>query len=236
MERAMDNELSHLYRIEYDDGIVQTFDIRLHALTLDNNLDSGTAPDWARRGAFGCVNPSCLLRPDETCPFARIVHYLLTLFDNVRSTQMVEASVRTPHRTTTKRVAIQAVVGSMAGILMATCGCPVLARFKPMVRFHLPFASLEETEYRAFTMYALAQFLRDRRHLSRDDGLDGLRRFYSEVQALNRLAAAKISALQKMDATINGLVILDTFASSVTFSLDDNDLDHMEHIFSDWLK
>lgn len=232
----MDKEISYLYRIEYDDGTVQTFDIRLDARTLDNTLAYGPPPDWARRGVFGCTNPSCPLKPDAMCPFARTVHYLLTLFNNVRSTQMAEVSVRTQHRTTTKRVALQAVVGSLAGILMSTCGCPVLARFKPMVRFHLPFASLEETEYRAFTLYALAQLLRGRRHLVRDDGLDGLRRFYDEVQAINRLAACKISALQKMDATINGLIILDTFASSVTFSLDEDNLDHMETIFSDWLQ
>ncbi len=30
--------------------------------------------------------------------------------------------------------------------------------------------------------------------------------------------------MQKMDATINGLIILDTFASSVTPSLDDNNI------------
>ena len=232
----MDKEFSYLYRIEYDDGTVQTFDIRLDARTLDNTLDYGPPPDWTRRETFGCANPSCPLKPDAICPFARTVHYLLTLFNNVRSTQMAAVSVRSQHRTTLKRVAIQAVVGSLAGILMPTCGCPVLARFKPMVRFHLPLASLEETEYRAFTMYALAQLLRGRRHLVREDGLDGLRRFYDEVQTLNHLAARQISSLQKMDATINGLVILDTFASSVTLSLDDNDLDHMESIFSDWLQ
>ena len=232
----MDQEISYLYRIEYDDGIAQTFDIRLDARTLDNNLDFGPAPDWAQRGAFGCVNPSCPLRADEPCPFARTVYYLLALFDNVRSTQMVTVTANMRHRSSTKRVAIQAAVGSIAGVLMSTCGCPVLARFKPMVRFHLPFASLEETEYRVFTMYALAQLFRGRRRLDRDDWLGGLSQFYEEIQTLNRLAARKIRAIQNMDATINGLIILDTFALKVTLSLDDDDLDHMEQIFSDWLK
>ena len=36
---------------------------------------------------------------------------------------------------------------------MALSGCPVLEQLKPMARFHLPFASVEETIYRAASMY-----------------------------------------------------------------------------------
>jgi len=35
---------------------------------------------------------------------------------------------------------------------------PIFEKLKPMVRFHLPFASIEETKYRAISMYLLAQY------------------------------------------------------------------------------
>jgi hypothetical protein len=40
---------------------------------------------------------------------------------------------------------------------VATSGCRYTAYFKPMARFHLPFANEEETAYRAISMYLLSQ-------------------------------------------------------------------------------
>ena len=229
-------EISYLYRIEYDDGIVQTFDIRLDPHTLNHTLDLGQPPIWGQRREFGCVNPSCPLREDDLCPCARTTQYLLNRFGDVHSTHVVTITATTRQRTSTKRSAIQSAVSSIAGILMATCGCPILARFKPMVRYHLPFASLEETEYRVFTMYALAQFIRARHNLDRDHRLGGLRKFYEEIQEINQLAARKICINQNKDATINGLVMLDAFAQNVSMILDADDMEPMETLFSDWLK
>ena len=236
MPHRASDEIRYQYSIAFDDAKTISFDIRLDHATLNNDLDLGPPPDWATRRAFGCVNPSCPLKPDDPCPCARTIHHLLGVFGNVHSTQMVSITATTRQRVYAKRAAIQTAVGSIAGILMPTCGCPVLARFKPMARFHLPFASLEETEYRVFSMYALAQCFRGRQRLERDEGLGGLRQFYQEIQDVNRLAARKICALQQNDATINGLVMLDAFALKVSMSIEADDLEHVEKLFADWLK
>ena len=231
----MAEEISYLYRIEYDDGKVQTFDIHLDPDTLNHTLDLGPPPNWGLRREFGCVNPSCPLREEDPCPCAQTTHFLLTMFGDIRSTHVVTITATTRQRTSIKRTAIQSAVSSIAGILMASCGCPILARFKPMVRFHLPFASLEETEYRVFTMYALAQFIRARHNLDWDHRLGGLQKFYEEVLEINQLAARKICTTQKKDATINGLVMLDTFAQNASMIIDTDDMAQMEHLFADWL-
>ncbi len=231
----MAEEIAYLYRIDHDDGTTQVFDIRLDPHSLNHTLDLGPPPPWSLRREFGCVNPSCPLREEDVCPFAQVIQYLLNLFGDVRSTRMVTITATTRQRTSIKQTAIQTAVSSIAGILMATCGCPVLARFKPMARFHLPFASLEETEYRVFTMYALAQLIRARHHLDHDSRLLGLKQFYEEIQEINQLAARKICSIQKKDATINGLVMLDAFAQNVSMVLDTDDLEAMENLFANWL-
>ena len=231
----MAEEIAYLYRIDYDGGSSQVFDIHLDPRTLNHTLDLGPPPDWSRRREFGCVNPSCPLREEDWCPCAQVIQYLLNRFGDVRSTCVVTITATTRQRISIKRTSIQTAVSSIAGILMSTCGCPVLARFKPMVRFHLPFASLEETEYRVFTMYALAQLIRARHHLDHDSRLLGLKHFYEDIQEINQLAARIICSIQKRDATINGLVMLDAFALNVTMVLDTDDMEAMENLFANWL-
>ena len=55
---------------------------------------------------------------------------------------------------------VQMGVSSLLGVIMTTSGCPIMAQLKPMVRFHLPFASLEETIFRMVSMHLVAQYLR----------------------------------------------------------------------------
>ena len=50
-------------------------------------------------------------------------------------------------------------MSSVLGLIMATAGCPWTDRFRPMARFHLPFASEAETVYRSVCMFLLAREL-----------------------------------------------------------------------------
>jgi len=162
------------------------------------------------------------------------VYKQICSFKNIISIEPVNATLTTSERTINKECSIQAAVASITGILMSTCGCPVFSNLKPMVRFHLPFASLEETEFRVFSMYLLAQYLRGRKNLSQDHSLQTLKQLYDEIQKINLLAAHKIQELERSDATINGLVILNSFSQLVSFDLEDNDLTSLENLFNDW--
>jgi hypothetical protein len=228
--------ISYKYILKLENQRKIIFNIKLDKETLeliDNVFDT---PTWATRKEFGCKNSICELKDDEYCPVAQTVQQLINAFKNILSTEGVSATAISEQRTCTKECAIQVAVGSITGIYMAACGCPVLGKLKPMVRFHLPFSSLEETEYRVFSMYLLAQFLRGRKNLSHDFQLKELNNLYQDILTINKLAAAKIQELEKSDAAINGLMILNAFAQMVSFDLEDNDFAHLEILFNSWFE
>src|SRR5574341_861883 len=99
--------------------------------------------------------------------------------------------------------------------------CPVMGQLRPMVRFHLPFASLTETIFRMASMYLMAQFLRSREGKSAEWSLDGLTRVYVEVGKVNRDFAQRLRVAAKKDANVNALVNLDCFATLVPLAADD---------------
>jgi len=106
---------------------------------------------------------------------------------------------------------------------------------RPMVRFHLPLADLEETRYRAFSMYLLAQYMRKQRGLTTDWELDGLERVYAQVHQVNLAIAKSIRKGAERDANANALVRLDLFADGVSVSLRDQ-LRELEHLFEIYLR
>jgi hypothetical protein len=83
---------------------------------------------------------------------------------------------------------------------------------KPMVRYHLPFASLDETVFRMMSMFLMAQFLRSRTGKKSEWTLDGLSRIYEEVKKLNKDFGFRMRAAAKSDANIHALVKLNVFA------------------------
>jgi hypothetical protein len=103
---------------------------------------------------------------------------------------------------------------------MATSGCPVLEQLKPMVRFHLPFASLEETIFRMVSMYLVAQYLRHQAGKTAEWGLDGLRKIYAQVEQVNSDFADRLVGAAQNDVNINALVNLDAFAKMVPLAAD----------------
>jgi hypothetical protein len=117
---------------------------------------------------------------------------------------------------------------------MPSSGCPILAKLRPMLRFHLPFATIEETEYRVFATYALAQFLRHKQGKQPDWELKSLASLYDDIQKINTNVASKIAELEKQDASINSVIVLNNFASTVTMNLDDDDFSHLNQIFQSW--
>ena len=231
----MSEIINYHYKLEFSGGKEMIFDINLDKETLDIFEEQYDLPQWTKRGEFGCKNSNCPLLDSETCHIAKVVHKQILSFKNIVSTEPVNATLTTDERSFNKRCSIQTAVASITGILMATSGCPVFSKLKPMVRFHLPFASLEETEFRVFSMYLLAQYLRGRKNLSQNHGLHTLKQLYDEIQEINLLAAHKIQEIERSDATINGLVILYSFGQFVTFDLEENDLTGLENLFKDWL-
>jgi hypothetical protein len=107
----------------------------------------------------------------------------------------------------------------MVGIIMATGGCPSMEPLRPMVRFHLPFASMEETAFRMVSMYLLGQYFRGKKGLEPDWSLEGLQEIYDKVRSVNKAFAERIRSVSLNDAGVNAIVMLDSFAEAVPFAI-----------------
>lgn len=223
------------YHLEFADGRKLDVTMTLNPETYDllPPAGRGPPPTWAAMETFRC--PNCPLPAGVThCPMAVALQDLLALFRDGLSHDKVQVEVVTPERRYTKESSLQAVVGALLGISMATSGCPILARLKPMARFHLPFAGLEETRYRAMTMYLLAQFFRATWAEPPDWSMGGLTRLYDEIRVINLNVFNTLTAQRVKDASLNAVSILDSFAAFTTGSMDAEMLTDLELLFSAW--
>lgn len=233
----MDDEkrFTYKYKFVFEDGSEKEVELQLDKETLQIILpENELKPEWARYENFGCHQHVCGSLYGEYCPIALNLQPLIHLFSNLPSFTKAKIYVEANDRTYFKETSIQSGIGSLIGIIMVTSGCTTLSKLRPMVHYHLPFATIEETEFRVFSMYALAQYLKMRKGLEPDWNLADLKKLYEDIQIINRNIAQKIADLEKMDASINAVVILNTFAESVTFSIDDMDFGHLEKIFKGW--
>ena len=114
---------------------------------------------------------------------------------------------------------------------MATSGCPIMKKLKPMVFSHLPFATLKETQYRVLSMYLLAQYFVYRRGGEPDWPLSKLANLYDDIQIVNKSFFRRLAHVKIKDAALNALIKLDIFAKYVSVSINRDVLDEMESLF-----
>jgi hypothetical protein len=222
-------------RFEYvfvfkDDRRIQ-FEINLDYKTLHLiRKDEPKTSAWAQLDNKKCAN--CPLRSESTlyCPIAQNLLDILPHFINTFSYEPVHVIVKDNERTYTANVSAQRGLSSLLGIIMVTSGCPVMAKLKPMVRFHLPFASVDETVFRSASTYLLGQYYRHKEGQQGDWNLEGLVKIYEEIQEVNMGMADRLRTLSAKDANINALIVLDIFAKELPQTIEES-LHSLEHIF-----
>jgi len=235
----MSSEQQLLFRYTFNlaDGPSRCFEVRLEAQTLSLvKTDRVDLPEWTRLESCQC--PNCPLDADENphCPLAVDIIDLVEFFTDFTSYDEVEVNLQTKERDYVKRTSVQKGVSSLLGIYMVSSGCPIMDKLRPMVRFHLPFATIEETTYRAISMYLIAQYFRSRHNLAADWDLKNLTDVYEEVQIVNRSFVGRLKQIELHDASANALVILDNFANYVALAIDEDMLDDMEYLFTAYLE
>jgi len=226
-----DQTLAYKYTFTFDDKREKEFTFNLHRSNLQLlSPERSHFPDWTKLDFHKC--PNCPLETNKYCPAAVGTIELIEFFDDVSSIEEIDVRIETDSRTYSKHTSMQHGVSSMLGICMATSGCPIIAKLKPMARFHLPFASAEETTFRAMSMYLLGQYFLQLRNMKPDWKFKKLEKIYKDIQIVNRSFARRLKAVAKDDASLNALVILDTFAHFVLFEIDDNILNELENLYS----
>lgn len=175
----------------------------------------GEPPLWSELNLHTCKG--CPLDPTlhAYCPIAVQLGEVVEIFHEHYSYDDVTVEVVDSRRSYIKETSLQEGLGSLVGIIMASGGCPVLAPLRPMVRYHLPFATLEETEFRMISMYLVAQYLRQKNGKQPDWSLEGLQAIYDKVRDVNQSFAKRIRAASRNDVGVNAIIILDCFAKAV---------------------
>jgi hypothetical protein len=230
MSSVLDTEpLEIRYRFGLADGSEEVFELRLDPLTAEPLDPLPTdLPNWTRLDFQGCAD--CELPASAVhCPLAGRLEPLVSRLGHLTSFSELDLTVDTPDRQYRKRVPAQDAIASLMGLLNATSGCPNMAFFRPMARFHLPLANLDETFYRVLSMYMLGQFLRHQQGLSVDMEMKGLSAHYARINIVNKHLVKRLRAAAREDGTLNAAVLLDMLAMSMPMMLDD--LPHIERLF-----
>ena len=119
---------------------------------------------------------------------------------------------------------------SMFGVIMATSGCPVMDFFKPMAKFHLPFASVEEHLVRSTSFYLLWQYFKNKKGDTPDLDLEKLNERYEAVKKVNLGISKRISHVAEKDADKNAIVLLCSIAELLSYEFTGN-LSTIEYLF-----
>lgn len=220
------------YRFKLSDESTAEFSVSIDRETLEVILDEDAVfPAWTRLEFNKCDHCPLSSETSPNCPLSASIANVVERFEHILSYEEVEVEVETEDRTISKTCSAQRGLSALLGVIMATSGCPYTAYFKPMARFHLPFANEEETVYRAVSMYLVSQYFASEKEQDVDMALEGLGRIYKDIQELNRFMAKRIREAITQDAAVNAIVVLDFFAQTLPFAIEAH-LEQLRPMFS----
>lgn len=230
-------QVSLKYKFEMADARSIEFEVLLSAEKLDyQSRVSAEKPFWTELDFHMCEGCKLADVGVKHCPVAINLQDIVSAFRSDVSYDTIDLTIKTAERTYSKEgVTMQSGLSSILGIIMTTSGCPTLDYLRPMVATHLPFASIEESIYRSMSMYLLAQFTRSKHGLEPDWSLEGLRQIYSGIDSINISMVKRLQAATEEDASLNAVVILDSFAKLVPMSIDGS-FGEMDQLFWPYLK
>jgi len=225
------------YQFRLRSGVERTFTVRLKKPTLELiSVRQTVLPEWTKLTHHQCSN--CPLDPEQhpRCPIAANLVDVIEAFRDCLSTEEADITIRSESREYHKRSPVQYGVGSLMGLYMVVSGCPIMDKLRPMVYTHLPFATVEDTMFRAVSMYLLAQYFLSQRGKTPDWKLEKLVRIYEDISVVNQSFAKRLLSINPKDASLNGLVGLDCFATATAFSIVQDSLHEIEPLFRAYLE
>ncbi len=225
------------YRFRFPEGTEKVFDVELDSGTgMLVQPKRPTYPKWTRLEFEQCGHCPLKKETHTHCPVAVSIVDLVEFFYDSQSVKRADVIVETKQRTTIREnTALYPAISSLLGVHMASSGCPVMNKLRPMVRHHLPFADADETIYRALSMYVLAQYFRRKEGQTPDWSLKGLSKIYQAINELNIDFSRRLSTGTDREATTNAITSLDCFAQIIEFSISEEMLEEQEQLFEGYL-
>jgi len=225
------------YEFSLEDGRNEVFEMNFSKSDLSMEPFSlETDESWTLLESNQCE--VCTLKPAEHtyCPVARNLSYVLLQFKNDLSYVKATVRVTKDSRVTEKQTSLGEGVSPLMGLIMATSGCPILDKFKPMAFIHLPFSNEVETIFRAVSMYLTAQYVRMKNDMTPDWNLSHFKDMYAQVNQLNNDFAERVREIKGKDTNINALVLLDLFAQVGSFTFSDDWMKPLEPLFTAFMR
>lgn len=219
------------YDIELEDGQSTRFHITLDPLTLTMMPASPEPyPPWTQLSYQQCT--CCPLSPKTHmyCPIAVNITELVDRFKDILSHKNCVVVCETVDRTYSKKTSAMEGLTSVFGIVMATSDCPVMNFLKPMARFHLPFASVEETTARSTSLFLLSQYFEYKKGRVNSFDFDKLEKSYARVQLINEGLLSRIRSLGNRDADKNAIITLHSISQFLSMEMDFS-LTAIAHLF-----
>lgn len=204
------------YRFLREAHPAQEVVVRIDPVTLRSDIGAEPPyPDWTRMDASACEG--CIWAESEHCPIALRLIRPLQLFGDAISYEPVTVEVETQERHYRQELDMQQGLSSLFGLLMATSGCPAMATFRPMARYHLPFATFEETFFRISGTYLLRELLNGAEDINRDSVIAGLNRIYAQVARVNAgvMQRLRSTGSEMADSSPNAVALLSAFSGLV---------------------
>lgn len=202
------------YRFDFDNGTHWEY-----KLDFDDSQRLVPTPSktevrpWTRLEFCKC--PHCPLKEEDhpQCPVAAKIDHIVEDSKDVISYSTVTVTVDTPERQYIRKCAAQNGLVSLFGLIMASSSCPHLDWLRPLARFHLPFASIDETLFRVLSLQLLTEFFAHDRHESRNSK-ELIQKKYEAVGILNRAFIQRIRAYCSGDADKNAIAALDIWVQA----------------------
>jgi len=182
-------------------------------------------PAWAALDFHKCGHCPLSSAEQPACPFAHALSGYVDSFGHLVSHEEVEIEVITPSRRILAKRPLQAGIASMVGLIGATSGCPTLAFYRPMARFHLPFAEEDETTFRVVALFLMRALVE-----GSSSDFAHLNEVMAEVGKVNESMAERIKDGFDKDAMVNAIVILDCFTLIVPLAIESR-FDGLSRIF-----
>ena len=220
------------YHFEFNVGDPVTYELELDGETLSLVVDEDRpTPEWTRLDFCRCE--ACKLDSAATahCPVAVNLNQAATRFRAEASIKQAKVTVTTKERTYFKETSLNNALYSLFGLIMSTTDCAVVNFLKPMARFHLPFASMDETVMRTTSTYLLGQYFAAKHGRVSDYGLEKLDEHYRHLSQLNHAFSKRLSRITSGDAEHNAINVLNNFACMTAFEVQ-HELKHLAYLWN----
>jgi hypothetical protein len=228
-------KISFFYIFKFIDGSSRHFEIDLDSKKMECIPPAGSPPAWTSFSFHRCEMCTFPTEKSAYCPVAVNISNVVEEFEGISPNESSQVIIMTKNRDYSKSTTLRDGLSALLGLCMTASACPALGKMKPLVRYHLPFATLEENVVRVASMYLLVQYFLSRRGVEPDWKLKGIQKIYDDIQLVNKGISERLKLAASKDAALKAIANLDHTASLVPFVINET-LDEIEESLSSYLE